>query len=137
MPPIVRPMTPFSCGPDLSGLDVLAFPNVNVGSLESILPELKHLDGEVRDQVERDAIYVNYISRQDAQAIALKRDESVLIPQGFEFDSIAGLSNELKHKLSVSQPANVAQAGRIEGMTPAGLALIVSRLRRVGKVLKA
>jgi tRNA uridine 5-carboxymethylaminomethyl modification enzyme len=60
----------------------------------------------------------------------LQRDEAVAIPAGLDFTGIAGLSNELREKLGVATPATLAQAARIEGMTPAALALILAEIRR-------
>ena len=85
--------------------------------------------------METDALYANYIERQKRDVEALKRDEN-------QADSrktlnmmpyIESLSNELKTKLSQARPSNLAQAGRINGMTPAALALLLATLRRVNK----
>ena len=94
------------------------------------------LDAETRSQIERDAIYANYIHRQEQDVDALKRDEAHVIPVDFRFDLVDGLSNELKQKLCASRPANIAQANRIDGMTPAALALILSRIRKIKRVAR-
>lgn len=67
----------------------------------------------------------------------MKRDEDHVIPENFDFAGIDGLSNELKQKLGHARPGNLAQAGRVEGMTPAALALILARLRRQSKAQSA
>jgi len=81
-------------------------------------------------QIWRDALYAPYEDRQKADAETLRRDENVEIPGAFDYDSLAGLSAELKAKLTRARPVNLLQAGRIEGMTPAALTLILARVRR-------
>lgn len=113
-----------------SGHDVLAFPDVVFEDLISLNPELSKTCPEIRRQVERDALYANYIERQNREISAMKRDEMHVIPKNLNFSDISGLSNELQLKLKLTKPHNLAQAARIDGMTPAALALILARLRR-------
>ncbi len=120
-----------------TGLQVLAFPNATFENIVQLLPELHETDGETRQQVERDALYANYIVRQERDVEAMKRDESTSIPLDFDFHALDGLSNELKLKLSQARPENVAQAARVDGVTPAALALILARLRREAKARSA
>lgn len=120
-----------------NGFAVLAFPDVGFDDLLPLLPELAETDEETRAQVERDALYANYISRQERDVQAMKRDESFVIPADFDFSGLDGLSNELKQKLGAARPENIAQAARVEGMTPAALALILARLRRADKARSA
>lgn len=120
-----------------TGLDVLAFPDVTFADLIPLNADLGSVVGEIQQQVERDALYANYISRQQKDVDALKRDEGHIVPADFDFLEIVGLSNEMKQKLSMSRPGNIAQAGRIDGMTPAALALILTWLRRRSKVKRA
>jgi tRNA uridine 5-carboxymethylaminomethyl modification enzyme len=68
---------------------------------------------------------------------ALKNAEALKIPADFDFEMIQGLSNELKSKLLKTGPANLAQAGRVEGMTPAALTLILAKLRQERRVRSA
>jgi tRNA uridine 5-carboxymethylaminomethyl modification enzyme len=120
-----------------SGMDILAFPDVKFEDLVGLNPELAGVDTESMRQLERDALYANYISRQTKDIEALKRDENHRIPEGFNFSQIVGLSNELRQKLAVVRPVNLLQAGRVEGMTPAALTLILSRLRSGAKSRRA
>lgn len=120
-----------------TGRDVLAFPEVTFEQLIPLCPALENVDEEIRRQAERDALYVNYIERQKRDVAAMKRDEDHVIPENFDFAGIDGLSNELKQKLGHARPGNLAQAGRVEGMTPAALALILARLRRQSKAQSA
>ena len=119
------------------GMAVLAFPNVTFEDLIPIEPGLACTDNETRRQIERDALYANYIVRQQRDIEAMKRDQSHVIPRTFDYFSLEGLSAETKQKLSQAKPANIAQAGRIEGVTPAALTLVLAKLRRDGKAQKA
>ena len=113
-----------------SAMELLSFKDVDFNKLEHIWPGFPDFNQEVRDQLEKDAIYINYIERQSAAVNAMRKDEKLSIPENLNYSDISGLSNELKQKLIHSRPASLAQAGRIEGMTPAGLALILTSIRR-------
>ena len=113
-----------------SALDLLSFPDIDMDDLAGIWPEIANLDRETCDQLAREALYVSYIERQKQDVAALKRDEAHKIPEGFSYHGIEGLSNELRGKLSVIRPSTLAQAGRIEGMTPAALALLLTKVRQ-------
>jgi tRNA uridine 5-carboxymethylaminomethyl modification enzyme len=84
----------------------------------------------IKNQTANDALYSQYLVRQTTDIEAVQREEGHEIPAAFDYTQIAGLSNELKQKLSRAQPLSLAQAGRIEGMTPAALTLILAFLRR-------
>lgn len=118
------------------GMAVLAFPDVSFEDLLPLIPALEAVDQDIRLQVERDALYANYIERQKKDVEAMKRDESYKIPQDFDFFALEGLSSEMKQKLSIARPENIAQAGRVEGVTPAALTLVLAKLRRDQKVRK-
>ncbi len=113
-----------------SGMEVLAFPDVGFDDVVRLDPALGGVDADTRRQLEREALYANYIERQKKDIEALRRDETREIPAEFDYAQIDGLSNELKSKLSRARPENLAQAARVDGMTPAGLALLLSWLRR-------
>ena len=112
-----------------TGMNILTFPDVTFEDLIELNPKLEAVDGVSRRQLEREALYANYIVRQKKDIEALKRDENHQIPEGFDFSEIVGLSNELRQKLAIARPVNLLQAGRVEGITPAALTLILSRLR--------
>lgn len=120
-----------------TGMQLLSFPNVGFLDLEPLFPELEALDGPIKQQVEYDALYANYLARQQKDIDVLRKDEGFKIPDGFDYNALEGLSNELKGKLIQAKPANLAQAARIEGMTPAALTLLLSRLRRLDSRLRA
>ena len=120
-----------------NGIDVLAFPDVGFTDIEPFFPEFRDGDKDIKLQVERDALYANYIERQKQDVEALKRDEQQVIPPTFKYDGIEGLSNELKLKLNAARPANLAQASRIDGMTPAALTLLLAKLRQAKRAKSA
>ncbi|NVK16492.1 MAG: tRNA uridine-5-carboxymethylaminomethyl(34) synthesis enzyme MnmG [Rhodobacteraceae bacterium] len=113
-----------------TGLDVLAFPEVVFEDVIQLMPGLEEVEPEIRRQMERDALYANYIARQEREISAMKRDEGHAIPSTFDYLGIEGLSNELQQKLRRAGPQTLAQAARIDGMTPAALALILARIRK-------
>jgi tRNA uridine 5-carboxymethylaminomethyl modification enzyme len=109
---------------------ILAFPNVTFSSITGFDSRLLTIDKEIQQQVHRDALYSNYIDRQKKDIEAVKRDEAIEIPHNFDYQSMSGLSNELKNKLLAQRPLNIAQASRVEGMTPAALFLILSKVKQ-------
>ncbi len=113
-----------------TGFQLLAFPDVDFEFLVQLDGDLAGVDIMTRAQLEKDALYANYIARQNRDVAAMKRDEAQEIPEDFDFAELDGVSNELKAKLEQARPANLAQAGRIDGMTPAALTLLLARLRQ-------
>lgn len=122
-----------SDGQRRSGMELLAFSSVSFDQLAGLIPDLVEIDGKTARQVEIEALYQTYVDRQNRDAEALRRDERFEIPKGFSFEELRGLSNELREKLSHIRPETIGQAGRIDGMTPSALALILTRLRQGGR----
>lgn len=116
-------------GTKRTGFQLLSFKDVDVDVLKVLDNRITELDAAILAQLEREAIYANYIERQNRDVAMLKKDELLEIPVDFAFERLSGLSNELQSKLAQTRPENVAQAARIDGMTPAALALIVAKLR--------
>jgi tRNA uridine 5-carboxymethylaminomethyl modification enzyme len=112
---------------------LLAMPGVTLEQLTPSVPAIAGITPEIREQIERDALYAGFIDRQKADADLVRRDEQRLIPADFDYASLDGLSGELKGKLAQLRPASLAQAGRIEGMTPAALALLLVVLRKIDR----
>ena len=112
------------------GIQVLTFPDVTFDDLVTLEPELADILIDIQGQIVREALYVNYLERQERDAEAVRKDEEMLIPQSFGYDGIQGLSNELKAKLNLVRPTTLGQAGRIDGMTPAALTLLLAKLRQ-------
>lgn len=121
-------------GKKRSGAELLAFPSIDFDDLVSLEPMLGDVDKDTARQLKIEATYAVYIERQNRDALALKRDEAKPIPEDFPYTSVVGLSNELRFKLSKVRPTSLAQAGRIDGMTPAALALILTKLRQIQRL---
>ena len=112
---------------------LLAFPDVAFADIAQLLPSLVDIDEATQEQVSKDALYSNYIDRQQKDVEKLRRDETHAIPQDFDYGAVTGLSAELTGKLHRVRPSDLGQASRIDGMTPAGLALILGRIRYLEK----
>jgi tRNA uridine 5-carboxymethylaminomethyl modification enzyme len=110
-------------------LELLAFPNVTTKNFFETVPDLRKVDLEITLQMERDALYMNYLDRQKRDVEVLQRDEGVRIPEKFDYVSISGLSNELSEKLIKTRPEDLGQASRIDGITPAALTLILANIK--------
>lgn len=113
-----------------NGFTLLAFPDIGFDDLLRVRPSLSCISDEVRSQIERDALYAQYLDRQAADIDQVRRDEGHEIPEDFDYGSLSGLSAELSSKLSRIQPRTLSQAGRVDGMTPAALTLILARLKK-------
>jgi len=113
-----------------SAYDLMAYPDVTLARLGAIWPELAALDQGTGERLEIEAQYAVYMERQRADIAAVQREEGLAIPDGFAFEAIAGLSNELKQKMTDRRPRTISEAQRIDGMTPAALALLVARIRQ-------
>lgn len=120
-----------SDGTPRKALELLAFPEVTISRLSGVWPELSELRDDVAEQIEIDAIYAGYLGRQQADIKAYRRDESTLLPPGLDFDSIAGLSEEIREKLRCVRPETLGSASRIPGMTAAALTILLRYVRRV------
>lgn len=112
-----------------SGFDLLSIPGVTFESLVQSVPNLNNFASDVGQQVAKDAMYSHYIARQKKEIEALRRDEAQEIPDSFDYWALDGLTNELSEKLSKVRPATIAHAGRVEGITPAALTLILAKIR--------
>ena len=133
-----------ACGVDVSedgtrrsGFELLSIPGVGFEQLVSASEDLAKIDPAIRTQVARDALYEKYVERQKREVAALKRDEAEEIPPDFDYAVLDGLTKELAGKLARIRPENLAQAGRIEGMTPAALTLILAKLRQRARAASA
>ncbi|MGB3469077.1 MAG: tRNA uridine-5-carboxymethylaminomethyl(34) synthesis enzyme MnmG, partial [Cyclobacteriaceae bacterium] len=102
-----------------SAMQLLAFPDVDFGHLDRLDDRFNCIEAEARLQMQREALYANYIARQQKDIELLAKDEDVLIPSDFDYTTLTGLSNELLSKLQHVRPSSLAQANRIDGMTPA------------------
>jgi tRNA uridine 5-carboxymethylaminomethyl modification enzyme len=109
---------------------MLSYPDIRIADLARIWPSFGQLAPKVAEQIEIDAKYDVYLSRQAADVESYRRDESLALPDDIDYDALSGLSNEARHKLQTHRPRTVGQAGRIDGITPVALTLLVAHLRR-------
>lgn len=113
-----------------SAFQILSYPTVDFEAVIRIWPDLEAFSETVRARVAADATYAVYLDRQAAEIDSYQRDLGLQLPGDLDLDGISGLSNELRAKLRACWPDNLAQAGRIEGMTPAALTLLAAHARR-------
>lgn len=113
-----------------SAREILSYPDVGWAEILKVWPELHDVDKAIADVVAIDCLYHVYLERQSADIVSVRAEEDRQIPEGFDYSKLSGLSNELKLKLSAQRPLNVAQASRLEGMTPAAIALLIAHLRK-------
>ncbi len=117
-----------------SAFDLLAYPDIDAERIVGLWPELGRFAPDVLSQIESDAKYAVYLERQKSDIEAVARDEAVPLDPALDFTALAGLSNELKQRLSQVRPTTLGQASRIEGMTPAALAILLTAVRRARQV---
>ncbi|MEE8253270.1 MAG: tRNA uridine-5-carboxymethylaminomethyl(34) synthesis enzyme MnmG [Hyphomicrobium sp.] len=112
-----------------SAFDLLALPNVELNQLAAIWPEIGQIAPAIAAQIAVDARYASYVRRQELDVEALRKDEALRIPPELDFGSLPGLSSEVRQKLTRHRPTTLAQAARIDGVTPAALLLLLARLK--------
>jgi tRNA uridine 5-carboxymethylaminomethyl modification enzyme len=113
-----------------SAFDILGLPSVSLDGVLAVWPELGRHDRAILEQITVDAQYAVYVARQDEDIARLNREEGLMIPLDFNYAGMAGLSNELRQKLTLSRPRSIAEASRMEGMTPSALGLLLVHLRK-------
>ncbi|HXX25309.1 MAG TPA: tRNA uridine-5-carboxymethylaminomethyl(34) synthesis enzyme MnmG [Pseudolabrys sp.] len=113
-----------------TAFEMLSHPNISISDLGKIWPRFAELDAKIAQQIEIDAKYDVYLSRQAADVAAYRRDESFSLPDDLDYASLPGLSNEAKQKLQMHRPRTIGHASRIDGITPAALTLLVAHVRR-------
>ena len=109
---------------------LLACPGVTLDRLAGIWPELGDWSGEIREQIEIDALYAGYLDRQAADVAAFRRDEDLRLDPDLDYRQVGGLSHEAIEKLSTVRPVTLGQAARIEGVTPGALTALLGHVRR-------
>jgi tRNA uridine 5-carboxymethylaminomethyl modification enzyme len=113
-----------------TAFELLAFPGIDLARLRAIWPQIGNIEARIGGQLEVDARYAAYVGRQETDVAALRHDEDLRIPAGFDYGAVASLSAEVRQKLEALRPASLAQAGRMEGITPAALMLLLGHLRK-------
>jgi tRNA uridine 5-carboxymethylaminomethyl modification enzyme len=113
-----------------NAFELAAYPNMTIADLAKVWPALAEIAPPIARRIEADAKYSVYLERQSEDAARFRRGESIELPPDLDYDGISGLSSELREKFRVVRPASVGQASRIEGVTPAALALVAAHVRR-------
>jgi tRNA uridine 5-carboxymethylaminomethyl modification enzyme len=113
-----------------SALEVIGQRNVNMAKIRQIFPTIPMYERSFDKQVEIDAHYLGYLGRQSYDIESFKKDESIIIPKNINYDSLSGLSNEIKSKLKKIKPSTLGQALRIDGVTPAAAIIILSYIKK-------
>jgi tRNA uridine 5-carboxymethylaminomethyl modification enzyme len=112
-----------------TALQLLALPEVPLDRLYQIWPELRHIRSDVMEQLQIDAAYAGYLDRQEADIVAFRRDEGLVLPQDLDYRAVFGLSTEAMQKLETIRPMTLGQAARIDGVTPAAITLVLAHIR--------
>ena len=113
-----------------SGLEVIGQRNVKMSKIRQIFPDIPLYEQSLDNQVEIDAHYLGYLNRQSNDIKSFKRDESISIPLNFNYDSLSGLSNEIKSKLKNIRPSTLGQALRVDGVTPAAAIILLAFVKK-------
>ena len=110
--------------------EILTQKGVDMKKIREIWPEVPFFDKEIDEQIEINAHYRGYLKKQKADILAFKRDENLMIPEKVNYDSLSGLSNEVKAKFKEIRPKTMGQALRIDGITPAAVYILLSHVKR-------
>ncbi len=113
-----------------SGLEILSLKNIKLRHLRDIWADIPHYERYIDEQVEINAHYSGYLSKQEDDIKTFKKDESLVIPEDINYESFSGLSNEVKSKLKLIKPKTLGQALRIDGITPAAGIILLGAIKR-------
>jgi tRNA uridine 5-carboxymethylaminomethyl modification enzyme len=113
-----------------SALELLGYPEIGLDRLASIWPEIGGLSPTAREQMEIEGQYAGYLKRQEADIRAFRRDEDLRLPTDLDYTVIPSLSAEVRQKLLAAKPATLGAAGRISGITPAALTILLKYVKR-------
>ncbi len=113
-----------------SVFDIMGQRNLNMAKIRRYISDLPAVDVDLDKQVEIDAHYQGYLDRQANDIKTFNKDEQIAIPDEIDYNSMSGLSNEIRFKLEKIRPGTIGQASRIDGMTPAAILIILSHLKR-------
>ena len=110
--------------------EILSQKGVDMNKIREIWPEIPVFTKEIDSQIEINSHYRGYLKKQKADILAFKRDENLIIPNKINYDSLSGLSNEVKAKFKQVKPHTMGQALRIDGITPAAVYILLSHVKR-------
>ena len=114
-----------------SCLEIMGQRKVNMAKIRQVIPDIPNFPRPIENQVVTDAHYMGYLVRQDKDIESFKKDESVIIPEGIDYEKLSGLSNEIKSKLLQVKPKTLGQAIRIDGVTPAAIIILLSHIKKL------
>jgi tRNA uridine 5-carboxymethylaminomethyl modification enzyme len=118
-----------------SAFELLSYPHMTIANLQRLWPELARVPPKIAEQLKTEAKYAVYLDRQAADVAAYRRDENLELPEALDYGEVRGLSHEIRQKLETIRPRTIAQAARIDGVTPAALTLLAARVRKRGSAL--
>ena len=113
-----------------SAIDILSRKNVNFAKLRTIWKNIPIASQKEEEQIEISAHYSGYLDKQQADILSFRKDETLIIPDNIDYSKISGLSNEVKSKFKSIKPKTIGQALRIDGITPAAVFLLLSRVKK-------
>ena len=119
-----------------SAFDILSRDGVAFDKLRTIWKEIPEATRKEEEQIEISAHYSGYLKKQNADIIAFRKDENLLIPESIDYNKLSGLSNEVKSKFKLIRPRTLGQALRIDGITPAAAYILLSHVKKGSKKLK-
>ena len=114
-----------------SCLEIMGQRKVNMAKIRQAFNNIPQFPSFIENQVVTDAHYMGYLERQDKDIESFKKDESVIIPDGIDYEKLSGLSNEVKVKLLKVKPKTLGQAIRIDGVTPAAIIILLSHIKKL------
>ena len=113
-----------------SATEILGQKSVNMDKIREIWPQIPYVSREIDEQIEINSHYKGYLKKQNADILAFKRDENLIIPENIDYNKFSGLSNEVKSKFIKIRPKTIGQALRIDGITPAAAYILLSHVKR-------
>jgi tRNA uridine 5-carboxymethylaminomethyl modification enzyme len=113
-----------------TAFELLSYPTISFADLAKIWPKFSDIPNKIAEQIETDAKYEVYLSRQAADIAAYRRDQSFELPADLDYATLPGLSAELRQKLTTHRPRTLGHAGKIDGMTPSALTLLVAHVKK-------
>jgi tRNA uridine 5-carboxymethylaminomethyl modification enzyme len=119
-----------------SAFELLSHPHIGIADIAKIWPQFGDVPARIAEQLEIDAKYDVYLSRQAADIAAYRRDEGLELPESLDYSQLPGLSIEARQRLDAARPGTIGQAARIDGITPAALTLLAAHLKRNGRRAK-
>ena len=119
-----------------SALEILSRDGISFNKIRSIWTNTPKASSKEEEQIEITAHYSGYLDKQEADIVAFRRDENLIIPENIEYEKMSGISNEVKSKFSHIRPKTLGQALRIDGITPAAAYILLSHIKKPKKIVK-